>query len=112
MFAEKRGVAGDYYLMTDEGDGHSYFLFRKGVSISMTGPLRGIGWDRHFVLVEDDREYWAAFPIDPLWDPVARDLAPNPELLSRLKRTIEVRSPREVWEHSAEFGSWFTRPFS
>ena len=30
MFAEKRTVVGDYFLMADENDQHSYFLFRRG----------------------------------------------------------------------------------
>ena len=114
MFAEKRQVVGDYFLMTDDGDEHSYYLFRKGNSGSITGPLRAIGWDQHFVLVEDDGRpgHWAIFPIDPQRDPLAKSAAQANITLADLRRTIVLRSPREVWEHSHELGSWITRPFS
>lgn len=113
MFAEKRQVVGNYYLMTDEGDQHSYYLFRKGQSGSLSGPLRAIGWDQHFILVEQDGtlKRWAAFPINSQ-DSFARVAIQGRELLPSLKRTIVLRSPREVWEHSPESGSWISRPFS
>lgn len=114
MFAEKRQVIGVYFLMTDEGDEHSYYLFRKGQSGSITGPLKAIGWNQHFILVEDDGTpgHWAAFPIDPQHDPLANAAARGSKILPDLRRTIVLRSPREVWEHSRELGSWITRPFS
>jgi len=67
MFAEKRNVVGDYFLMTDEGDGRSYFLFRKGHSGSITGSLGAIGWNKEFTLAEDSGmpEGWAIFAISP-----------------------------------------------
>ena len=114
MFAEKRKVVGNYFLMTDEGDQHSYYLFRKGQSGSITGPLRAIGWDQHFILVQEDGlpGGWAAFSTNPQRDPVVNAAGKGEVLIPRLRRTIKLRSPSEVWDHSPQFGSWFTRPFS
>ena len=114
MFADKRRVVGDYFLMTDEGDGKSYYLFRKGRSGSLTGQLRAIGWNQHFILAEDDGTpgHWAAFPINPEHDPFAQAAAQRENFIPRFKQSIVLRSPHEVWEHSPEYGSWISRPFS
>jgi hypothetical protein len=113
MFAEKRTVVGDYFLMTDEGDQRSYYLFRRGKSGSITGTLHAIGWDKHFILAEDNNpESCAVFAINPQRDPVPTDATSRCELLARLRKAIVLRSPAEVWVHSSELGSWFTRPFS
>jgi hypothetical protein len=114
MFAEKRKVVGNYFLMTDEGDQHSYYLFRKGQTGSITGPLRAIGWDQHFILVQEEGipGGWAAFSIHPQNDRVVNAAAQGDVLIPRLRRIIKLRSPSEVWDHSPQLGSWFSRPFS
>jgi len=114
MFAEKRKVVADYFLMTDEGDQQSYYLFRKGQSGSLTGRLQAIGWDQHFILVKDDGTpgHWAVFPISLDHDPFARAAIQQEYLISGLKQTVVLRSPGEVWKHSPEFGSWISRPFT
>ncbi len=94
MFADKRKVAGDYFLMTDEGDQQSYYLFRKGRSGSLTGRFQAIGWDQHFILIEDDGTpgHWAAFPINPEHDPFAQAATRREHLVPGLKQTIVLRS--------------------
>jgi|GEM_PF-6662386 len=113
MFAEKRTVVGDYFLMTDEGDGRSYFLFRRGHSGSITGSLRAIGWDKQFMLAEDygTPGGWALFAINPQRDQVPADPKQRHDLLGLLRKTLVLRAPEEVWLHSRP-DSWFTRPFS
>ena len=113
MFADRRKVAGEYFLMTDEGDQQSYYLFRKGSIGSLTGRLQAIGWDQHFILVENDGTpgRWAAFPIDPE-HLFAQTATQREHLILSLKQTVVLKSPRDVWEHAPEFSSWIGRPFS
>ena len=114
MFAEKRTLVGSYFMMTGERDEPNYYLFRRGQSGSVTGPLRAIGWDQSFILTQDDGSPggWAVFALDPRRNHVPTDAAQRSELIARLRRTMRLRSPGEVWAHSRQSGSWFTRPFS
>lgn len=102
MFAEKRTVVGDYFLMTSEDGGPTkYFLFRKGKSGSITGPLDSIGWNQKYILVqeEDKRNSWAVFALDPQRSPIPADAVQRSQLQRDLISSIRVRSPAEVWAH-------------
>jgi len=122
MFAQKRTVVGDYFMMTGEGDEPEYYLLRRGQSVSTAGPLRSIGWDQSFILTQDAANPggWGVFALDAARYPVPTNAAQRGELILRLKRTIRLRSPAEVWAHppqgagslgrSSEIGDFLLSP--
>lgn len=55
MFAPKRAIAGDYFLM--EGDtSEGLYLFVRGNNSSVTGDLHQIGWSRQYIIYTDDNK--------------------------------------------------------
>ena len=102
MFAEKRTVVGEYFLMTSEDSGQSkYYLFEKGKSGSITGPLNSIGWNEKYILSqeEDKPDSWVIFAVDSRRSPLPADPAQRNQLQRELISSIRLRSPAEVWAH-------------
>jgi hypothetical protein len=102
VFAEKRGAIGPYFLMTS-GDGRppsQYFLFERGRSGSIAGPIREMGWDQRFVLLWDDGSggEWRIFAEDPRHFPVPSGEDERRALFERLKRTVALHTPQEIWD--------------
>jgi hypothetical protein len=53
MFAPKRPIAGDYFLM--QGDtAEGLYLFVRGNNSSVTGELHRIGWNHEYIIYTDD----------------------------------------------------------
>ena len=104
VFEERRSVAGRYFLMTS-GDGRSpsqYFLFQRGRSGSIAGPVKELGWNEQFVLLWDEGSGgdWRMFPIDPYRSPIPRDEAERRNLFSRLRQTVPLRAAQEIWDQA------------
>ncbi len=52
MFAPKHAISG-YSLMQGE-EGNDVYLFVKGSSVSVAGPLHQIGWNGQYIVFTDD----------------------------------------------------------
>lgn len=52
MFAPRHTISGDYSLMQGEG-GDDIYLFVKGASVSVAGPLHQIGWNGEYIIFTD-----------------------------------------------------------
>ena len=55
IFAPKRPVAGDYFLMEGKGT-EDLYLFVRGNDNSITGKLHRIGWNHQYIVYTDDNK--------------------------------------------------------
>lgn len=55
MFAPRRPIAGNYYLMQGEG-AEALYLFVRGNESSVAGPLHRIGWNHQYIIYTDDNK--------------------------------------------------------
>ena len=54
MFAPRHRISGDYFLQQGEDPkGDEVYLFVKGASVSVAGPLHQIGWNGQYILFTD-----------------------------------------------------------
>jgi hypothetical protein len=55
VFAPRRPIAGDYFLM--QGDtSEGLYLFVRGNDSSVTGELHRIGWNQQYIIYTDDNK--------------------------------------------------------
>ncbi|MGB8521461.1 MAG: hypothetical protein WCD43_00715 [Candidatus Acidiferrales bacterium] len=55
MFAPRRPIAGDYYLMQGEA-AEALYLFVRGNQSSIAGPVHRIGWNHQYIIYTDDNK--------------------------------------------------------
>jgi hypothetical protein len=101
MFAGRRVVTGTYFQMTNEDAARpAYYLFERGKGGSVTGPLKTIGWNGSYILVQEDSKpdasRWAIFAVDAQLSPVPADPERREQLRRELIRSVVLRSPGEV----------------
>lgn len=96
MFAPKRPIAGDYFLMEGEAS-EGLYLFVRGNDSSITGKLHRIGWNHQYIIYTDDNK-----PIE--WNVIA-EKGHNQFTITEIQRAQDSRfqqivivSPSEAWE--------------
>ena len=97
MFAPKRPIAGDYFLM--EGETSGLYLFVRGNNSSVTGKLHQIGWNHQYIIYTDDNK-----PIE--WNVIAVK-EHNQFTINEIQRAqdsrlqqIVIGSPPKAWERA------------
>lgn len=55
MFAPRRPIAGNYYLIQGD-EAEALYLFVRGNQSSIAGPLHRIGWNQQYIIYTDDNK--------------------------------------------------------
>jgi hypothetical protein len=98
MFAPKRTIAGDYFLMEGETS-EGLYLFVRGNDSSVTGKLHQIGWNHQYIIYTDDNK-----PIE--WNVIVVK-EHSRFTINEIQRAqdsrfhqIVIGSPLEAWERA------------
>jgi hypothetical protein len=98
MFAPRRPIAGDYFLM--QGDtSEGLYLFVRGNDSSITGELHRIGWNQQYIIYTDDNKptEWNVIVVKEHSQFTIKDTqrAQDPSF-----QEIVVQSRPEAWEQA------------
>jgi hypothetical protein len=98
MFAPKRPIAGDYYLMQGEA-AEALYLFVRGNQSSIAGPLHRIGWDRQHIIYTDDNKptEWNVIAVKEHTQFTINDIQTTQD--SRFQQIV-ILSWSDAWEKS------------
>ncbi len=98
MFAPKRPIAGDYFLM--QGDtSEGLYLFVRGNDSSLTGNLHQIGWNHQYIIYTDDNKpiKWNIIVVKEHSQFTINEIQRAQD--SRFQQIV-ISSPPEAWERA------------
>jgi hypothetical protein len=96
MFAPKRSIAGDYFLMGDDALENFYLLVHPGHG-SIAGPLHRIGWNQQYIIYTDDNRptEWNVIAVTEHTEFTITDIQRMQD--SRFKQ-IPIGSATDAWQ--------------
>jgi hypothetical protein len=96
LFAPKRPVAGDYFLMEGK-ESDDLHLFVRGNDISITGKLHRIGWNHQYIVYTDENKpvEWNVIAIKDHSEFMINDSQRSQD--SRFQQIV-IESLSEAWE--------------